>query len=101
VVRLSAAQDPDHQVLISVRDDGPGIPRDLQADVFERFVRADDSRSRAMGSTGLGLPIARAVILAHGGALTLISDDGGTEFRITLPEATALGADVSVGSRGS
>jgi two-component system, OmpR family, sensor kinase len=100
VVRLSAAQPPDHQVLLSVSDDGPGIPRELQADVFERFVRADDSRSRAMGSTGLGLPIARAVILAHGGALTLISDDGGTEFRIALPEATARSTDVHVGATG-
>ena len=100
VVRLSAARDPDHQVQLSVSDDGPGIPRHLQADVFERFVRADDSRSRAMGSTGLGLPIARAVILAHGGALTLVSDEGGTEFRIALPEATAQSTDVHAGATG-
>jgi len=100
VVRLSTAPEPDHQVLLSVSDDGPGIPKELQSDVFERFVRADDSRSRAMGSTGLGLPIARAVILAHGGALTLISDEGGTEFRIALPEATARTSDVHVGTTG-
>ena len=101
VVRLSAAHEPEHQVLLSVSDDGPGIPKEMQTDIFERFVRADDSRSRAMGSTGLGLSIARAVILAHGGALTLIDDDGGTEFRIALPEATASNTDVHVGATGS
>jgi two-component system OmpR family sensor kinase len=87
VVRLTD-QEANHQVLLSVRDDGPGIPKELQANVFERFVRADDSRSRAIGSTGLGLSIAHAVVKAHGGSLTLISDEGGTEFRIALPAGT-------------
>ena len=85
VVRLAADQQADHQVLLSVSDNGPGIPTELQANVFERFVRADDSRSRAIGSTGLGLSIAHAVVKAHGGSLTLVSDEGGTEFRICLP----------------
>jgi two-component system OmpR family sensor kinase len=85
VVRLSADQQRDHHVLLSVSDDGPGIPAELQATVFERFVRADDSRSRASGSTGLGLAIAYAVVKAHGGSLTLISNNKGTEFRISLP----------------
>jgi two-component system, OmpR family, sensor kinase len=85
VVRLSADPQEDHHVLLTVSDDGPGIPAELQSTVFERFVRADDSRSRASGSTGLGLAIAHAVVKAHGGSLTLISDKGGTEFRISLP----------------
>jgi two-component system OmpR family sensor kinase len=85
VVRLASDQQVDHQVLLSVSDDGPGIPAELQATVFERFVRADDSRSRAKGSTGLGLAIAYAVVKAHGGSLTLVSDEKGTEFRISLP----------------
>jgi two-component system OmpR family sensor kinase len=91
VVRLSAdpagqaARQSGRQVLLSVADDGPGIPAELQAHVFERFVRADDSRSRVKGSTGLGLAIAQAVVKAHGGSLTLISQGGGTEFRISLP----------------
>jgi two-component system OmpR family sensor kinase len=85
VVRLIAGHQPEDQVQLSVRDDGPGIPAELQAHVFERFVRADDSRSRVKGSTGLGLAIAHAVVKAHGGSLTLTSDDGGTEFRIALP----------------
>ena len=85
VVRLTADQQNSHQVLLSVIDDGPGIPAELQEHVFERFVRADASRSRVKGSTGLGLAIAHAVVRAHGGSLTLISDEGGTEFRICLP----------------
>ena len=101
MIRLSAAREPDNQVLLSVSDDGPGIPKELQADIFERFVRGDDSRSRAMGSTGLGLSIARAVILAHGGALTLISDEGGTEFRIALPRAAVVSTDLQVGPAAS
>jgi len=85
VVRLTADQQNDHQVLLSVSDDGPGIPAELQEHVFERFVRADDSRSRVKGSTGLGLAIAHAVVKTHGGSLTLTSDQGGTVFRIRLP----------------
>lgn len=85
VVRLDPGQQAGHQVLLSVSDNGPGVPPQLQANVFERFVRADDSRSREIGSTGLGLSIAHAVVKAHGGSLTLISDKGGSEFRIVLP----------------
>ena len=101
VVRLSADGKPGQQILLSVSDDGPGIPRELQADVFERFVRADDSRSRVVGSTGLGLSIARAVVLAHGGTLTLISDEDGTKFRIALPVATTRRTDVPLGTTAS
>jgi two-component system OmpR family sensor kinase len=85
IVRLSTDQQGPQHVLLSVGDDGPGIPPELQSHVFERFVRADSSRSRVKGSTGLGLAIAHAVVKAHGGSLTLTSDDGGTEFHITLP----------------
>jgi two-component system OmpR family sensor kinase len=85
VVRLACDPQTDHQVLLTVSDDGPGIATDLQANVFERFVRADDSRSRAVGSTGLGLSIAHAVVKAHGGSMTLASDGSGTQFRIALP----------------
>lgn len=84
VVRLTSDEQSD-QVLLSVSDDGPGIPQELQANIFERFVRADDSRSRAMGSTGLGLSIAYAVVKAHRGSLTLTSDPDRTEFHIALP----------------
>jgi two-component system OmpR family sensor kinase len=98
VVTLAADPQADHQVLVTVRDDGPGIPPELQAKVFERFVRADDSRSRAKGSTGLGLAIAHAVVKAHGGTLTLTSDEHGTEFRISLPAGNGEPAGSSGGA---
>jgi two-component system, OmpR family, sensor kinase len=101
LTRLTADQEVGGQVLLSVIDNGPGIPEALQTDIFERFVRADDSRSRAVGSTGLGLSIARAVVKAHGGSLTLVSDKGSTEFRIALPVATTRRTDAPLGTTAS
>ena len=70
---------------LSVTDDGPGIPPELQPALFERFVRGDSSRSRAAGSTGLGLAIVDAVTTAHGGSIDVESKPGRTRFAITLP----------------
>jgi len=70
---------------ISVQDDGPGIADDLQSTIFERFVRADSSRSRAAGSTGLGLAIVAAVVDAHGGTVEVASEPGRTTFTVLLP----------------
>ena len=71
--------------VLRVSDDGPGIPAGLQAEVFERFARADSSRSRKDGSTGLGLAIASAVVHAHHGSIALESAPGRTEFTVRLP----------------
>jgi two-component system OmpR family sensor kinase len=71
--------------MLSVTDDGPGIPADLQPGLFERFVRGDSSRSHAAGSTGLGLAIVDAVTAAHGGSVGVTSRPGRTSFVITLP----------------
>jgi two-component system OmpR family sensor kinase len=73
------------RVVLSVTDDGPGIPADLQPGLFERFVRGDSSRSHAAGSTGLGLAIVDAVTAAHGGSVGVTSRPGRTSFVITLP----------------
>jgi two-component system OmpR family sensor kinase len=71
---------------ITVTDDGPGIPESLQASLFERFARGDTSRSRGSGgSTGLGLAIAKAVVTAHRGVLTVESRPGFTRFTVSLP----------------
>ena len=75
---------------ISVADAGPGIPADAQSQIFERFFRADKTRSReGAGETsgaGLGLAIGRWIAEAHGGRLELVrSDARGTEFRVVLP----------------
>jgi two-component system OmpR family sensor kinase len=73
------------EVELSVADDGPGIPAELRDDLFERFTRADRSRSRSAGGTGLGLAIVRAVVTAHGGTVDVESRPGRTVFRIRLP----------------
>jgi signal transduction histidine kinase len=70
---------------VEVGDDGPGIPAADRARVFDRFVRLDDSRSRTDGGTGLGLPIAREIIAAHGGTITVVESGTGAVFRIRLP----------------
>jgi two-component system OmpR family sensor kinase len=74
----------EHAVL-RVSDNGPGIPPALLPHVFGRFARGDTSRSRAAGSTGLGLAIAHAVTTAHGGTLRVSSVPGQTTFTVTLP----------------
>ncbi len=75
----------DEEVVLTVTDDGPGIPEDLQPEIFERFARGDSSRSRAAGSTGLGLAIVAAVVQAHGGDVDVESRPGHTEFTVWLP----------------
>ncbi|MEV6815028.1 HAMP domain-containing sensor histidine kinase [Micromonospora sp. NPDC051296] len=74
---------------ISVADDGPGVPPELQPEVFERFARGDSSRSRAHGSTGLGLSIVAAVVEAHHGTVSLDTRPGRTVFTVRLPNPTA------------
>ena len=73
------------QAVVTVVDDGPGIPANLLPDVFERFARGDTSRSRSAGSTGLGLAIVSAVVEAHGGRITVESRPGRTAFTVLLP----------------
>ncbi len=71
--------------VLTVRDNGPGIPPALLPDIFQRFTRADTSRSRAAGSTGLGLSIVDAVVTAHGGRVSVESNPGATVFTVRLP----------------
>jgi two-component system sensor histidine kinase BaeS len=79
------------EAVITVRDTGIGIaPGDLPK-VFDRFWRADPSRSRATGGSGLGLAIARQLARAHGGDITVTSDLGvGTTFTVRLPASPEL-----------
>ncbi len=83
-VVVAVAADQGHAI-VSVTDNGPGIPASLQPAVFERFVRGDTSRSRAVGSSGLGLAIVQAVTAAHGGQAEVTSRPGETRFTIALP----------------
>jgi signal transduction histidine kinase len=83
-VRVAAAAG-NGTVRISVRDAGPGIPRDQQARIFEKFGRADVEGGSKPG-TGLGLFIARSIAEAHGGALDVSSGAGqGSTFTLTVP----------------
>jgi two-component system, OmpR family, sensor histidine kinase SenX3 len=85
-VVVSATRDGASTALISVADQGIGIPeRDLER-IFERFYRVDPARSRATGGTGLGLAIVKHVVAAHGGKVTVWSKEGvGSTFTLRLP----------------
>lgn len=87
------------QAVISVADDGPGVPEQDRARVFERFVRLDTARARASGGTGLGLSIVAQVVRSHAGTVTVgEGDGGGAVFTVTLPRQTGQDA-VSESSR--
>ena len=81
-----AARAADGHVAISVSDTGPGIPPEDLSRVFDRFYRADPSRSRTTGGSGLGLTIARRLVEAHGGTIDAESVPGeGSRFTVRLP----------------
>lgn len=80
----------DGSAIITVTDDGPGVPAEIAGKIFERFVRGDVARARKAGqSTGLGLSIVAAVVHAHRGTVRVASRPGHTEFTVTLPLAEA------------
>jgi two-component system, OmpR family, sensor histidine kinase VicK len=74
------------EIIVSVSDEGVGIPKADLAKVFERFYRVDKARSRKLGGTGLGLAIAKEVVVAHGGTIWAESKEHkGTTIFFTLP----------------
>ena len=86
-IRISVNQDRC-AVTLTVADTGLGISADDLPHVFERFWRADPSRSRANGRTGLGLAIAKSIVEAHGGSIEAVSElNKGSTFTIRLPSA--------------
>jgi len=81
-------------VLVRVANTGPGIPAAERERIFERFYRADKSRSNRVDGVGLGLSLAREIVRAHGGELALeLGQDNLTRFLITLPEPPCSPAD--------
>ena len=84
-VEVALHQD-DKNTVLEVRDHGEGIPKELRKKVFERFFRADNSRNRETGGSGLGLSIVETIVTRHGGSIE--ADEtvgGGATFRVTLP----------------
>ncbi len=87
-VMLSA----DGSAVVTVTDNGPGIPDDFQGRIFSRFARADAARSGSEGTSGLGLSIVESIVSAHGGSVEVTSRPGRTEFALRLPTVNNEGA---------
>ncbi|MGX7594247.1 cell wall metabolism sensor histidine kinase WalK [Planococcus plakortidis] len=84
-IRFSV-REAEGELLVSISDEGMGIPKENVDRIFDRFYRVDRARSRAMGGTGLGLAISKEMINAHGGKIWAESQYGkGTSIYFTLP----------------
>jgi signal transduction histidine kinase len=86
-----AVDDDKNRLVITIRDEGPGIPEHELQKVFDPFYRLESSRNRDTGGTGLGLTIARSIVENHGGKLALRNrPEGGLEVSVTLPRGAAI-----------
>jgi signal transduction histidine kinase len=89
-ITVRVRPDSAGRVIVEIADNGPGIPPEHLANVFDRFYRVDKSRTRSDGGAGLGLSIANWAVRAHGGEIGLDSTPGaGCMFKICLPAAAA------------
>ena len=85
VIRVSLQRQGRHAIF-KVSDNGPGIPKENLPPIFDRFYRVDKARSREKGGTGLGLSIVHQLVLLHGGAISVESEEGrGATFIVELP----------------
>jgi signal transduction histidine kinase len=91
----------DQLVVVTVDDDGDGVPEADREHVFERWVRLDEGRTRDQGGAGLGLPLARSIVRSHGGEVTIgESPLGGARVTLTIPAAPSLDPADSTEPRG-
>jgi two-component system phosphate regulon sensor histidine kinase PhoR len=85
-VEISWRPNAEGEVVLSVRDEGPGIPLESQSRIFERFYRVDESRASRHGGRGIGLAIVKHIMQKHGGYVTIRSEPGaGTTFSCHFP----------------
>lgn len=100
LIELIVTAPVEHMVCFDVIDSGPGIPRQDLEKIFDAFSKLDPSKPRRMGSTGLGLPIARELTRQMGGELTAVSSPGrGSTFTLMLPvHARARRANEATGN---
>ena len=100
VVNVSSTIKGD-EIMVSVTDYGIGIAERDQKRIFERFYRVDRARSRATGGTGLGLSIVRHIVLEHGGAIDIRSEEGvGSTFTVRLPRVAVKTKDLAKNQTG-
>jgi len=86
MISVSVKREPEGSICLEVIDNGPGIAPEHAGRIFDRFYRADESRSRADGGVGLGLSIAQWALRVHGGDIYLLTTPGrGCTFQISLP----------------
>jgi len=79
-------KEMDDKIIVSISDQGVGIPKENIKNIFDRFYRVDKARTRKLGGTGLGLAIAKEMVNAHGGAIWATSEEGkGTRISFSLP----------------
>ncbi len=83
-IDISLTRETD-KAIITISDQGPGIPEEAKEHIFERFYRASKSRTSGQGSVGLGLAIAKTIVDKHTGKISADSDSSGTTFTIELP----------------
>jgi signal transduction histidine kinase len=93
-VRVKLADEGD-EIVVSIRNEGEPIPRELLFHLFDPFRRGEAPAGQRSGGLGLGLFIAREVVLAHGGSIDVRSDDSGTTFDLRLPRQERAPADGS------
>ncbi|UCE90181.1 MAG: ATP-binding protein, partial [Pseudomonadota bacterium] len=90
-VRVGISAEDEHYVL-SVSDDGPGIPEEFRPRLFQKFSQSDSSDTRIRGGTGLGLSICHAIVERHNGEIRVdCPPKGGTTVYVSLPASATDG----------
>jgi signal transduction histidine kinase len=79
-------EDKENEVVVSVKDNGRGIPAEARDNIFKKFYQVDTTSTREKGGSGLGLSICKGIVEAHGGSIWMKNDTPGTTFSFTIPK---------------